>query len=472
MCVNNRYIRNCYGEKILVKCGHCSACLQEKAIARTNRIKNEIGVDTIALFVTLTYTNDSVPYIRYSDIVDQNNLYNTRCCIYRDSSPRYERVNGDYHTQLVPHYGTVVLKDDVQLPFGKCRCTDKFIALHGQKDFDKIGVCYFPDVQNFIKKLKVNLYRSYGLSNTFSYFCCTEYGPSSQRPHIHLVFYCKKDSFSLSKYKVAITKSWSFSDLRKLPRSIEIAVDVAGYIASYVNCSDTIPSLFQSCSEFKQKHSYSHSFGMANSAFSLENISKAYDKRTLKYSVSKVRDGVFVTDSLLLPKYVISRYFPKHKGFNRLTTNEIQRIVLRPQSIYEYSETLGIDLKQCYQIEVQYRNRLSYALSHGLNRFDFARMYSDIWSLRALSVLKDMYNNVQNLNDYFTLYDNINELFNGDVLSPTLFNLIDNTTDIDLINCNNFPQRVAKTLKLEDCYHKYNKNRKIRNYILSKNVYI
>ena len=156
MCIHQRYIKNCYGKEILVKCGHCSACLQEKAIARTNRIRNTISVDTVPLFITLTYRNECIPYIKHNEIIDDNGLYNLRCNVYRDSDPCYVRKNGSYDTELNLNLGTKII-GSVVLPFGKCKCNDKFISFHGASDFTKIGVSWYIDVQNFIKKLKVYL---------------------------------------------------------------------------------------------------------------------------------------------------------------------------------------------------------------------------------------------------------------------------------------------------------------------------
>ena len=86
MCTNCRYIKNKYGTSILVKCGHCPACLQEKAINRANRIRNTYNNDDfVPLFVTLTYNNHSVPYVNYYDLFDSNKFLNSRCNIYRDS---------------------------------------------------------------------------------------------------------------------------------------------------------------------------------------------------------------------------------------------------------------------------------------------------------------------------------------------------------------------------------------------------
>ena len=87
MCLRKRYIKNVYGKMILVKCGCCPACLQEKAIARTNRIKNTYNADLyIPLFVTLTYKNEFLPYIKLDELTDCNNFYNTSINVYRDNS--------------------------------------------------------------------------------------------------------------------------------------------------------------------------------------------------------------------------------------------------------------------------------------------------------------------------------------------------------------------------------------------------
>ena len=71
MCTHTRYITNRYtGDKVLVSCGKCPACLEAKALNRTNRIKNTYDGSNIALFVTLTYKNEFVPYILKSETDD------------------------------------------------------------------------------------------------------------------------------------------------------------------------------------------------------------------------------------------------------------------------------------------------------------------------------------------------------------------------------------------------------------------
>ena len=60
MCTHQRWITNPYThQRLYVKCGHCKACIQEKAFAAANRIRNEYSPDKMVLFVGLTYDRDS-----------------------------------------------------------------------------------------------------------------------------------------------------------------------------------------------------------------------------------------------------------------------------------------------------------------------------------------------------------------------------------------------------------------------------
>ena len=57
MCEHSKYVHNKYIHKsILVSCGKCSACLQQKANARAQRIRNH-NDGRLCLFLTLTYDN-------------------------------------------------------------------------------------------------------------------------------------------------------------------------------------------------------------------------------------------------------------------------------------------------------------------------------------------------------------------------------------------------------------------------------
>ena len=56
MCTNQREIINKYtGHKLYVKCGHCPACLQEKAAHRVLGLKQKDSPLTDTIMCTLTY---------------------------------------------------------------------------------------------------------------------------------------------------------------------------------------------------------------------------------------------------------------------------------------------------------------------------------------------------------------------------------------------------------------------------------
>ena len=71
MCTHRKEITNPYtGKKLIVNCGMCPACRQEKAIKRTMRIKNHYDDKLSCAFVTLTYRNECIPYIRSTDLIN------------------------------------------------------------------------------------------------------------------------------------------------------------------------------------------------------------------------------------------------------------------------------------------------------------------------------------------------------------------------------------------------------------------
>lgn len=468
MCLRKRYIKNIHGDKILVSCGSCPSCLQEKAISRTNKIKNTYDEDKyIPLFVTLTYKNEFLPYILLDELVDKNNFYNSHINVYRDNSTFLYEDRG--LKRRVVHQRKVLQVVSTP-PKVKCFDLDKYVSARGFNDYNHISVPYFKDFQDFIKRLRINCVRN-GLPNNFLYFVCNELGPVTARSHFHALIFVEKEIFVFSKWKDTIIKSWLFSDLAEWSKSVQIAKNVSSYIASYVNSPFDTPLLFRLCKEISPKHSYSKGFGISSPVLSLLQVFEMFRKRDLHYTVERVKQKQSVIDSIIIPKYVISRYCPQFKGFSRLTCFEVYKIVTRPVAIYEYSERLALEPNDCYKIEVMIYNAINRALSFGLNIFDFAEMYSEIWSLRALQVIKDNLINVTDFKDYFQLYDNIDDLYKNKVSNGTLEDLMfDLPTDFNyVVDFNNFDLIVQKDSRLRQSFFSYKKDKDIRNYVLSIN---
>ena len=123
--------------KVFAPCGKCEFCLSKKRSQWVFRLSEHFAHCDSAVFVTLTYQDSTVPYF----------------------------VNSG--TDRFPHF--------------TCLGT---VGLESSLSPDIIPGVYKRDVQLFLKKLRKRLYPF-----KFSYFCCSEYGPTTGRPHYHLILF-------------------------------------------------------------------------------------------------------------------------------------------------------------------------------------------------------------------------------------------------------------------------------------------
>lgn len=110
MCTNTRYLRNKYtGKSFVCNCGHCKSCLQEKAAARTLRIRSEYDDQHIVLFVTLTYDRISCPYICKSDIslVSKKRMFMVKLIKFMDQ----KQIFWFLFIVIIPYIGMLILRN-------------------------------------------------------------------------------------------------------------------------------------------------------------------------------------------------------------------------------------------------------------------------------------------------------------------------------------------------------------------------
>ena len=246
MCTNGRWIYNRFSrQKVFVRCGKCDACKQENAMRRTNRIRLHQRKGYICLFVTLTYSNDYVPYVLKSELSSDSFDVN----VYRNCHGRYvySKKNG---LRFKKEYGIDIVSS--HYIDGSNRSDSSLFTLKPLKGLSKdcIGVCYYPDFQNFIKRFRLNFYRTYGQNLSFDYFLVSEYGGYSYRPHAHILLFIP--STYEAEVRACILTSWPYADSRRTAQFIEVARDAASYVASYVNGSFNNATCL-SCDAFKQR---------------------------------------------------------------------------------------------------------------------------------------------------------------------------------------------------------------------------
>lgn len=480
MCTNNRYIKNRYVYKnILVPCGKCPACQQQKAAYRATRIRNNCSSDRIALFVTLTYTNDYVPFVYRDDFAD--GIVN----VYRlHSLQTVVRRQKTGVTVSSRNLGLEILSKD--LPIDLPDDFDSRFLFGLKHDKSRIGVLFYKDLQNFFKRLRIYLDRNEEDFTDFTYFACSEYGGVSKRPHFHVLLWIRPDKEQI--FRRWIAKAWPYGNKFNGQRFIEVAKNAASYVSSYVNCSNSLPKVFQINNEFKQKHSYSKGFGLANPSFDLFSLLQKVRNGSLTYCVRHVVSGVPVIDNVPVPKYVINRFFPLFKGFSRLPSSSLAFVLRSPDYLRSFGNGLGIDYSDAdvHKIFVRIKHAFNDYLDYFGGRcvipvsqqFDFERDdgfpyeyprafedyiidYISVWNCYHSTTLRCLYERECGVPEQ---YDNINELVAGKVrsLDFPFFDVCDS-----LLDYNRHSHRVISDMRLIDLYNKLSKQKLVTNDVMS-----
>lgn len=401
---------------------------------RSNRIRYSLADGEICLFITLTYSNLYVPYVDLSGIKMNEDIYDLpvrRLCSCRYVSDG--RGSHSSHLEISPFCDTLMT---IPIPL-KFRRNDfatrtNVYALRPLSNFSKgncYGICYYPDLQMFYKRLRQNLKRHYNYENSFKMFNCCEYGSETHRPHFHLLIFIPREAEFA--FRGAIVESWPYCRADMLQEYIQIARDCASYVSSYVNGNNHLHSLL-SCSCTKQRHSYSKEFGMSCEAFRLGNILEGIDRCSLQFRTTTVADGTPVDVSVSVPQYVINRYFPLIKGYSRIADDTLT-FYLRslassciglqfPRYVSEQLQPFerpGSDFRIVNTSAGSYRiDRFAIAFLNAYKRFHAltGMNYEDYiyWYIRArrnyaLSCIKHSFDDVQVAEDLCQHYENIYE---------------------------------------------------------------
>lgn len=471
MCTNQRLITNRYtGKDLYVKCGHCPACLQEKAAHRVRRIKDTSQLGYIKVLVGLTYSRGTSPYI------DRNEAYLfskgklSELNVYRDCSFRKIRVDKDYNIQYKKTLKRVVL---TSIPFnGIC----SFAHVKDMKfEHDKISVNYYPDYQKFMARLRLNLKRHYHYEKPFKTYTCSEYGAKSYRSHFHLLMDIPSDDYEV--FRNAVSESWPFSNIQHFPRAFEKSFRASSYVASYVNCGSDFPKFFEKY--FKPKHSYSKGYGLSNPCFSLGSILSRFNRGSLSYGVLRDKQGIPIISDVPIPAYALHRYFPKFKGYSRVSPLEVSALI-RGIRNFEYDEVkLILDKHALYYSHEEF-NRFSVLINNSYNRFnsdlkacdrasasfsEYCSLHQKIWRLHASTVLRlHLLNDDIPMNEKYDNLDVVKEMHIrfGRPLPPG-FTL----RDLKVTDPNKYQSNIRHTLSFADSYHENIKHRKVTNCIMS-----
>lgn len=485
MCTRKKRIFNRYaGQWLYVDCGTCPCCLQQKANRRATRIRNHAQTTgQIGVFVTLTYDNDYIPYIRKSDVVLGANVP-----VYRDNTVR--RVNG-HHTddgfEVIDK--KIPLSDPIEyrpLKFTsenalkrfnpssfdaqKLPTLRKFVNRKPTVVKDKVGVALYSDFQKFYKRLHINYERDFGTKLDTSFYACTEYGESYRRPHIHAIMFCKPEEFG--QLRQSIRKAWPY-DTNHL--DVQVARNCASYVSSYINCGSNFPRLLKEF--FRPKCAYSRNFGLDSRAFHLDAILEKIKSGDLRYLAKRTLDGILEPKLLPIPHYVLHRFFPKCKGYSRLSTDEAFRVALSPAfPLCERKYELGItptEIRQ-YATRLQhcYERFRDFCISCGktATRYDYALYHSACWRAYYSTLIKSSHEDAGLIpfGEDYEFYENIEQVYKGEVKAilpapPPVHQRV--------YSPNHFGSNIRITATMTDLYNKKLKRAKTTNLVMTQMTY-
>lgn len=245
-CLHPQRIVNKYtGEQLVVPCGRCSACGQNKSARLAFQCECECSVHKYNYLVTLTYANTFIPRLRAVPVREGSVPGTLVYSLYDVTPPRSSSDN------------CMIYLGDVQYDADLCNELRKKCRLFGD-----IPYLRKRDLQLFIKLL-----RSYLPEYEIRYFACGEYGVDRFRPHFHLLLstdyseiceasqYCCMGEFPkwtwpkkkkvlpteidrISFLEYFIRKAWKFGIV---DCSLIASGSASSYVASYVNGSQSLP---------------------------------------------------------------------------------------------------------------------------------------------------------------------------------------------------------------------------------------
>lgn len=280
-CLHPKIIYNKYlGRKMAVPCGKCSACLCLHQNSWINRLELESSYHKYTLFVTLTYSGDNFPTLNINELDGNSDTWEQSL----DESESFIKLN----------HGV--------------------IRTHSVRD-----------IQNFFKKLRINLIREYGIPKEESglrYFCAFEYGPTTFHPHYHLLLWF--DSPRVARIiKVCIFEAWKsktnhtqLSEFLRYNQCKFVSCSCARYVAGYIASNTNLPAVLRE-PPFRTKHLQSQKPPIGLPPVNEDNVRKYVSGQLTTISFTKPTTNKVVNVSLW--QSFEGRYVPKCIRFASLS---------------------------------------------------------------------------------------------------------------------------------------------------------
>lgn len=250
-CFAPRLVYNRHtGREVVTFCGRCPYCLAVRSFDLTARIKREFlrQGECLALFITLTYDNDNLPVYRFDG---RSKRWHSNVA---DKYPRFSPIKGKDVVWYAPPEGYI----DTSLVCGACNSRSVF----RRKDRPLFAHLCYPDVQAYLNRCRAmlfnickryddhELHKAYESSELdyeqfkFRYAVCGEYGPTTLRPHYHLIvwFNHRANDRQIAALSQILSACWSFGIVDCQTTTTD---GVGSYLASYLSSVAGVPEILR-----------------------------------------------------------------------------------------------------------------------------------------------------------------------------------------------------------------------------------
>jgi hypothetical protein len=266
-CQHPRTVVNKYThESVVVPCGCCPSCVLRRSAIQTNLLTTYSAQFRYIYFVTLTYAPCFLPTLEVSIIENcSDDIADVPCVPDINNLDANDDNTYLFGFRSVPRSVSVKVKNstvervfkDSEIKFSYPMKPKELLSI-----LDKINhnipnripyVCN-RDLDLFLKRL-----RSYYFDEKLRYYAVSEYGPTSFRPHWHLLLFSNSERFSKTICE-NVSKAWSYGRCdASLSRGF-----AAPYVASYVNSFVALPHFYTQMPKVVRPKSF-HSIGFTDS---------------------------------------------------------------------------------------------------------------------------------------------------------------------------------------------------------------
>lgn len=329
-CQNPRTVVNKYThESVVASCGRCPSCILRRSAVQTNLLTTYSAQFRYVYFITLTYAPCFLPTLEVSVIETCTDDIADVPCV-----PNIDDLDaGDPNTYLfgfrsVPRSASVKLKSstvertfkDPEISFSYPMKPKDLLSILGKINHNvpnRIPYICNRDLDLFLKRL-----RSYYPDEKLRYYAVSEYGPTSFRPHWHLLLFSNSERLSQTVCE-NVSKAWSYGRCdASLSRGF-----AAPYVASYVNSFVALPDFYTQMPKLVRPKSF-HSIGFTESNLFPRKVQIAgVDEVTDKClnGVRVERDGYFRTIKPSWP-YLL-RLFPRFSDSIRKLPSSVYQLL-------------------------------------------------------------------------------------------------------------------------------------------------